>query len=129
MEMFNERLREFRISLGIDTKQEMADKLGMSVDLYTKLENGVRTPSKQALKKIIDFSGIPEVYWLYGITEQNDEYINKRDILSSTRECLESLIKIGLIKDVELTEEVKTVLLAALKADIQHLLDKEKSNR
>lgn len=127
--MFNERLREFRISLGIDTKQEMADKLGMSVDLYTKLENGVRTPSKQALKKIIDFSGIPEVYWLYGITEQNDEYINKRDILSSTRECLESLIKIGLIKDVELTEEVKTVLLAALKADIQHLLDKEKSNR
>lgn len=35
--MFNERLREFRISLGIDTKQEMADKLGMSVDLYTKL--------------------------------------------------------------------------------------------
>ena len=127
--MFNERLREFRISLGIDTKQEMADKLGMSVDLYTKLENGVRNPSKQALKKIIDFSGIPEVYWLYGITEQNDEYINKRDILSSTRECLESLIKIGLIKDVELTEEVKTVLLAALKADIQHLLDKEKSNR
>lgn len=127
--MFNERLREFRISLGIDTKQEMADKLGMSVDLHTKLENGVRNPSKQALKKIIDFSGIPEVYWLYGITEQNDEYINKRDILSSTRECLESLIKIGLIKDVELTEEAKTVLLAALKADIQHLLDKEKSNR
>lgn len=45
--MFNERLREFRISLGIDTKQEMADKLGMSVDLYTKLENGVRTPQSR----------------------------------------------------------------------------------
>ncbi|NLL02271.1 MAG: helix-turn-helix transcriptional regulator [Mollicutes bacterium] len=124
--MFNERLREYRLGLGIKTKQEMASKLGMKVDLYTKLENGVRKPSKQALKKIIDFSGISEVYWLYGIDEKNNEHFNKGDSLSSTKECLESLIKIGLIKDDKLSEEVKTVLLAALKTDIKYILENEK---
>lgn len=36
------------------TAAEMADKLGMSKSLYTKLESGARTPSINAIRKIKD---------------------------------------------------------------------------
>lgn len=123
---FNERLKEYREKLGFKTKQEFANKLGMKVSLYTKLENGDRKPSDNALKSIIDFSGLPEIYWLYGVLD--NEYFENREILSSTKECIEMLIKIGVIKDTDLTNEIKEVIFAALKADIKHLLEKNKAN-
>lgn len=123
---FNERLKEYREKLGFKTKQEFANKLGMKVSLYTKLENGDRKPSENALKAIVDFSGLPEVYWIYGILD--NEYFENREILSSTKECIEMLIKIGVIKDTDLNNEIKEVIFAALKADIKHLLEKNKAN-
>lgn len=122
---FNERLKEYREKLGFKTKQEFANKLGMKVSLYTKLENGDRKPSENALKAIVDFSGLPEIYWIYGILD--NEYFQNREILSSTKECIEMLIKIGVIKDTDLNNEIKEVIFAALKADIKHLLEKNKA--
>lgn len=123
---FNERLKEYRGKLGYKTKQEMADALGMKVSLYTKLENGDRKPSENVLKTIVEFSNLPEVWWLYGVV--NNDYLENREVLSSTKECLEMLIKIGVITDTELNNDIKEVVFAAIKADIKHLLEKNKAN-
>lgn len=123
---FNDRLKEYREKLGIETKREMADKLGISEQLYSMLEVGSRNPSKKVLHKLVDFSGLPEEYWVYGVID--DKSINDREELKDTKESIKLLINLGIIKDENLSSEAMEVLIAALKADIKHLLMKKKHN-
>lgn len=122
--MFSERLRTYRVELGIAKKKHMAQKLGVSEQLYSMLENGSRRPSKEVMKKLVDFSGIPVEYWEYG--NVNKESLTEREELKDTKESINLLINLGLIKDENLSEETLEVLIAALKADIKHILLKRK---
>lgn len=121
---FQSRLKAYRLDLGIDTKREMAEKIGIKESLYGMLESGNREPSKNVLKKLVDHSGLPEEYWIYGIL--NDNFINNREELKDTKESINLLINLGIITDENLSKEAIEVLLAALKADIKHILIKKK---
>lgn len=120
---FNDRLKDFRDNLGIETKREMADRIGISEQLYSMLEVGSRNPSKKVLKKVVELSGLPEEYWVYGVI--NDKSIDEREVLKDTKESVKLLINLGIIKDENLSKEAMEVLMAALKADIKHLLLKK----
>lgn len=51
--MFNKRLREMRKKCGF-TQQNMADKLGISLNAYQKYEQAERSPSLDCLVAIAD---------------------------------------------------------------------------
>lgn len=51
--MFNKRLRETRMKCGF-TQQNMADKLGISLNAYQKYEQAERSPSLDCLVAIAD---------------------------------------------------------------------------
>ncbi|AXH51913.1 helix-turn-helix domain-containing protein [Clostridium perfringens] len=126
MNKFSSRLENYRSNiLKISTKREMAEKLGISEQLYAMFERGARKPSKQFLKTLSKYSNIPESYWLYGI---DSEYIENRDEFNCIRETINNLINDGFItNDVEnISDEVKDILLTALKADLKHLFLKQK---
>ncbi|HBJ1645852.1 TPA: helix-turn-helix domain-containing protein [Clostridium botulinum] len=69
---FNERLLNYRINeIKIDSKREMAKKIGISEQLYAMVERGDRKPSKDFLNKLVLLSNLKEEYWIYGISEDN----------------------------------------------------------
>ena len=51
--MFSKRLREVRMKSGL-TQQNMADKLGISLNAYQKYEQAERSPSLDCLVSIAD---------------------------------------------------------------------------
>lgn len=67
--MFNERLREMRISRGY-TQKTMADSINVAVRTYQNYEGGTRTPSYETLailSNILDVS----IDYLLGETDDN----------------------------------------------------------
>lgn len=125
MNSFKERLENYRVNiLKVSTKREMADMLGISEQLYAMFERGARKPSKKFIKTLTEYSNIPESYWLYGI---ETDFLNERKDFTCIRETVEQLIENNLIdKNVEFNDDLKDVLLTALKADIKHLFLKRK---
>ncbi|MDU7250888.1 MAG: helix-turn-helix transcriptional regulator [Clostridium sp.] len=121
---FNKRLLDYRLSLGIETKREMADKLEISEQLYNMLENGKRSPSQKVLDKLFLISNKPEEYWLYGIDSEHD-YLEKRDEFKMIKRTVYQLIELNMIEDEDFSPAVEEVLLAALKADIKHIIKKK----
>ena len=61
--MFNKRLREVRMKCGF-TQQNMADKLGISLNAYQKYEQSERSPSLDCLVRIADIFEISLDYLL-----------------------------------------------------------------
>lgn len=61
--MFNKRLRESRINSNL-TQQNMADKLGISLNAYQKYEQAERSPSLECLVSIADIFNISLDYLL-----------------------------------------------------------------
>lgn len=125
---FKDRILEYRKSLKIKTQKEMAEKLGVARQFYSNVESGYRPPSKQMLERLVEFSGKPEYYWLYGFDE--NEYVNERKEFKCLYAVLEELKDTN---SLDLTEdkwstEVESILLTALKADILHMKLKEKLN-
>ncbi len=55
--MFNKKLREMRMKRGF-TQQNMADKLGISLNAYQKYEQAERSPSLDCLVLIADILDI-----------------------------------------------------------------------
>lgn len=120
--MFEKRLEQYRVEeLNFNTKREMADKLGVSEQLYAMVERGDRTPSKDFLRKLVICSNIPEEYWLYGIQSEKD-LIDKRRNFKSIESTVLDLIDEGYITDIDFDKEIEEILITAIKADIQHLL-------
>ncbi|MEG1313601.1 MAG: helix-turn-helix transcriptional regulator [Bacilli bacterium] len=124
MNDFALRLEHYRVdALKISTKREMAERLEVSEQLYAMFERGARKPSKSFLKKLSKYSNIPESYWLYGT---DLEYIENREEFNCTKETASRLINDGFItKEVYLSDDVKDILLTALKADLKHLFLKQ----
>lgn len=126
---FKDRLKEFRESLGIKTKQDMADKLNITRSLYSMLENGSRKPSQNVLDILFELSNNPEEYWLYGITKEND-YLDKRQEFKCLKRSYSELKALGLLNDLNnLNETEKHILLLALTADLKHLEKKSEHKK
>lgn len=58
--IFGSNLRIQRKALGI-TQAELAERLDMSIEMISKLERGVASPSFPTVKRIADNIGVPEV--------------------------------------------------------------------
>ncbi|WP_039227427.1 helix-turn-helix domain-containing protein [Clostridium novyi] len=118
---FKDRLLEFRKSLKIKTKQDMAEKLGITRSLYSMLENGTRKPSQNVLDKLFEISNKPDEYWLYGVSKEKD-YLDKRECFKSLKRVCKELRSLNMLNDLDnLTDTEKEMLLMALKADLKHL--------
>lgn len=61
--MFKKRLREMRMQCGF-TQQNMADKLGISLNAYQKYEQAERSPSLDCLVSIADILNVSLDYLL-----------------------------------------------------------------
>ena len=72
--MFNNRLREMRKKCGL-TQQNMADKLGISLNAYQKYEQAERSPSLDCLVIIADIFNTSTDYLLC-----RDEFIRSHAI-------------------------------------------------
>lgn len=126
---FKDRLLNFRESLET-SKRNFAKKIELSESYYNLIESGKREPSKAVLAKLVLLSNKPEEYWLYGV--ETEKYIEVREEFKCTKKAIEQLIELGILKDSnQLFTEVRSnnntiddLVLTALKADIQHMIDK-----
>lgn len=122
---FSKRLLDYRLSLGIETKREMSEKLEISEQLYNMLENGKRPPSQKVLDKLFMISNKPEEYWLYGVESESD-FLEKRDEFKMVKRAVYQLIELNMIDSENFSSAVEQVLIAALKADVKHILTLKK---
>lgn len=74
--LFNKRLREMRMKRNF-TQQNMADKLGISLNAYQKYEQAERSPSLDCLVSIADILDISLDYLLC-----RDDFIKSHAISS-----------------------------------------------
>jgi len=77
--MFNKRLREVRMRNGL-TQQQMADKLGISLNAYQKYEQAERSPSLECLVSIADIFDVSLDYLLC-----RDDFIQSHAISADER--------------------------------------------
>jgi transcriptional regulator with XRE-family HTH domain len=130
LKMFNKRLEEYRNGLHI-TKRELADKLEMSESYYNMIENGKRNPSRTFILKLVALSGKPEEYWIYGIDD--NEYRANREDFKATTKAVDQLLELKLINNIDDIFQsnyqkgtLEELLIAALKTDIEYLMEKKK---
>jgi len=127
--MFNERLEKYRNELHLK-KREMANKLEVSESYYNLIENGKRHPSKNLIEKLVVVSELPEEYWVYVIN--TEDYINTRDDFKSLKKALDTIFEIGSFSNVDEIfdqdnmpkDSLGKLLISALKADMQYILEK-----
>lgn len=127
--MFNERLENFRNKLHL-RKKEMADKLEVSESYYSLIESGKRNPSKNFIEKLVLISELPEEYWIYGI--KKEDYVNTRDDFKSLKKAFDTIFDLSSIKNVDEIfdqdnipkDSLGKLLISALKADMQYMLEK-----
>lgn len=130
--MFNERLEKYRNELHL-RKMEMADTLDVSESYYSLIENGKRNPSKNFIEKLTLISELPEEYWVYGINKK--DYINTRAKFKSLNKALDTILELDPFenadklfdKDNNPLDSLGKLLIAALKADINYMIEKKKN--
>lgn len=122
-----DRLKKFKNELGIESNKEMATLLKIGESFYSSIESGKKPVSKNVMQRLVVLSKLPEEYWRYGITDEN-ERLKKREEFKCLKDAIEQLSNIGLLKstDEEFSSSVQEVLAAALKADVMHILEKRK---
>lgn len=131
--MFIQRLTDYRSELGLNQK-EMAAKLNVKDAYYSMIEGGKRSPSKSFLQSLVALSSKPEEYWLYGVNDET--YVIIRDDFKCTATAVEQLLNLKMdLKDLfEKSENgdivikknsIEELLVAALEADIEHLILKQ----
>lgn len=126
--MFNDRLKKFREELKINTKREMAAKLGVSEQLYAMVERGDRKPSNDFIRKLVILSNLPEEYWVYGV-EKDLDIVNVRKNFKAIEDTILELIEEGYIKDINFSKEIEDIIVTAAKTDIQHILLRKMANK
>lgn len=123
---FIERLKDFRLKQNFKSKREFAKALGVSENVYYMVENGTREPSKNFLEQLVIYSSLPTEYWLYGIDEEK-QYLECREELKMLNYVISNIIE-NYKENKEFTEDDKKLILLAAKADIEHLIKKQKQD-
>lgn len=122
---FTTRLKDFRIKKGFSSKRDFANELGINENSYYMFENGSRNPSKKFLAKLSLYSDLPEEYWLYGAKTDN-ELCNSREEFKMLH-CVMERLKDSYKKEEDFTPDQKELILLAFKADMMHIIEKEKT--
>ena len=86
--------------------------------------------SKNLIEKLVVISELPEEYWVYGIN--TEDYINTRDDFKSLKKALDTIFEIGSFSNVDQIfdqdnmpkDSLGKLLISALKADMQYILEK-----
>lgn len=117
---FAEKLKEYRKELELKRNEkvgqvQLAKELGISNGNIGNLESGKRLPSKKLLMKLAEHSGKSIDYWMDGIDEY--EAPNSVDLV------LDRMIKKGLIKDTNLSNEVWKIIKKAVLLEIERKLE------
>lgn len=117
--IFAEKLKEYRKELEIKRNEKvgqirLAKEIGISNGSIGNLESGKRMPSKNILIKLAEHSGKSLSYWLDGINEY--EAPNTVDL------ALDRMIEKGLIKNIDLSDEVWDILKKAVLLEIERKL-------
>lgn len=122
-----DRLKRFKSELDIGSNKEMATLLKIGESFYSSIESGKKPVSKNVLQRLVVLSKLPEEYWKYGITDEK-ERIEKREDFKCLKDAIEQLSNIGLLKsdDKKFSLSVEEVLIAAMKADVTHILEKQR---
>ncbi|WP_206671191.1 helix-turn-helix domain-containing protein [Clostridium estertheticum] len=122
-----DRLKKFKSELGLENNKEMATLLKIGESFYSSIESGKKPVSKNVLQRLVVLSKLPEEYWKYGITDEV-ELIEKREEFKCLKDAIIQLSNIGLLKSdsKDFSSSVEEVLIAAMKADVTHILDKQK---
>lgn len=129
---FKERLIKYRESKPeFKTKTAFSKWLGVNINLLSMLETGYRTPSDAFIDNLVLKTGLPEEYWVYGITREK-EYLDSRADFKVLRRAIDDALDLNLI-DLEgkftsdENEKIFNSLIeSALKADVYHILLKKK---
>lgn len=117
--IFSEKLKDYRKELESKRNEKvgqvkLACELGVSKGNIGDLERGERVPSKKLLVKLVEHSGKSLSYWMDGIGEY--EAPNSVDLV------LDKMIEKGLIKDIELDNEVWDIIKKAVQIEIERKL-------
>lgn len=133
-EGFIQRLIELRESKNFSTKTEFAEWLGVPRNSYSMIETGYRPPNKKFIEQLFLRTGRPEEYWLYGVNSEV-EYTEAREEFKMLKKAIDDIVELNLI-DLEgnyttpTNEKVgKSLIDAALKADMFHILLKKKQGK
>lgn len=138
-----ERIREFREKKGIDQK-DFAEMLGFSRGYISQIENGIRKPSREFLKKLNEVFGISSDYILYGnppdqvgvdLEAPPEEYKERMKEAMIIREpeskyqVLPTAIKKLIDNVVEILQSDNEVMADLLRANIKGLLEAIRSKK
>jgi transcriptional regulator with XRE-family HTH domain len=128
--MFNKRLEEYRLKLKIETKREMAKKIGISEQLYAMVERGARKPSSDIIKKLVVMSKLPAEYWLYGVNK--NDFFNNKDDLKNIKRAIDTILEFNITDIDSIFDEnnnpkdsLGKLLINALKKDINYMIEKK----
>lgn len=127
--MFNKRLEEYRLKLKIETKREMAKKIGISEQLYAMVERGARKPSSDIIKKLVAMSKLPAEYWLYGVNKK--DFFNNKDDFKNIKKVIDTILEFNITDIDNIFDEnnnpkdsLGKLLINALKKDINGMIEK-----
>lgn len=109
-----DRIKDLRKQKGW-TQADLSKRTGISMGMIGGIENGTRNPSDKTLNKISTaFNVTPE--WLKTGEDRNNSLV---------QDFLKRLIDEGIVKDTELDNETKDMILKTVEAEIALLLKKK----
>ena len=126
---FTERLKKFRSDKGLN-QSELGSLLGVKKSYYSHIESGKKSPSRNFINKLVSISNEPEEYWLYGVEKNN--YISDRIEYKCIQRAFEQILELNLVDDVKKLRieapegSIEELLVLAIKADLEHLINKKK---
>lgn len=129
---FTDRLKKFRTEKGLN-QTELGEKIGVKKSYYSQIENNKKSPSRNFINSLVSISGLPEEYWLYGVEEK--DYVNNRIEYKCIQRAFEQILELNIIDDVSKLRiqapegSIEELIVSAIKADLEHLINKKKGKK
>lgn len=129
---FTDRLKKFRNEKGLN-QTELGELIGVKKSYYSQIENNKKSPSRNFINSLVAISGLPEEYWLYGVEEK--DYIDNRIEYKCIQRAFEQILELNIIDDVTklrievLEGSIEELIVSAIKADLEHLINKKKEKK
>lgn len=116
-----ERIKQFREGKGLK-QRDLEGALGFSQGYISEIERGVKSPSREVLKKLTEVYGLSSDYVLYGSEEEQKKYLMVKEA-EAKYEILPTSTKKLLDNVKEILESDNEVMINALKANIKAFLE------
>lgn len=129
---FTDRLKKFRTEKGLN-QTELGELIGVKKSYYSQIENNKKSPSRNFINSLVVISNLPEEYWLYGVEEK--DYVNDRIEYKCIQRAFEQILELNIIDDVSKLRiqapegSIEELIVSAIKADLEHLINKKKEKK